>query len=260
MSVAICIIFLLFLTAGESYSSVGRVRNAWHKSSSNWCVNDGLISPSLDAVHVDISPATFLSKGVVLLAQPTEFNHFLIKAAILVYDYGSEKGSKGVILERATAFSMGETSPNSGPFEPNTLYLGGEDGKDTALMFHKYDLPGYSKYVGAGIYQGGLKAAKMLVESEEASAKDFKFIFNSVEWAPGGLEMEVEAGRWDIANVPPSLILQQSSASASLWSKARNTLRSLGGLIGDDNTMINDDDILDQDIEDDDDDEESYPI
>lgn len=42
----------------------------------------------------------------------------------------------------SAAFSMGETSPNSGPFEPNTLFLGGEAGSDTAMMFHKYDLQG----------------------------------------------------------------------------------------------------------------------
>lgn len=37
---------------------------------------------------------------------------------------------------------MGETSPNSGPFEPNTLFLGGEAGSDTAMMFHRFDLQG----------------------------------------------------------------------------------------------------------------------
>jgi hypothetical protein len=41
---------------------------------------------------------------------------------------------------------MGETSPNSGPFEPNTLFLGGEAGSDTAMMFHKYDLQGITAF------------------------------------------------------------------------------------------------------------------
>lgn len=180
---------------------------------------------SEDTVHIDISPAKFLSQGVVLLAQPSEYNHFLIKSAVLIFDYGSERGSRGVILERATAFCMGETSPNSGPFGPNTLHLGGEDGSDRAIMFHKYDLDGNSKYIGAGIYTGGLASAKALVENNLASPKDFKFIFNSVEWGPNQLDNEVKAGRWDVANIPPDLILQQNSPSASLWSKARNTLR-----------------------------------
>ena len=173
----------------------------------------------------DISKADIISQGVVLLAQPSVYNHFLIEAAVLVYDFGSGRGSKGVILERATAFSMGETSPNSGPFGMNTLYLGGEDGSDRAIMFHKYDLGEKSKYIGGGIYTGGLGQAAALIENCTASPKDFKFIFNSVEWGPGQLENEVQAGRRDVANIHEDLILQQSSSAASLWSKARNTLR-----------------------------------
>ena len=67
----------------------------------------------------DISKADIISQGVVLLAQPSEYDYFLIKTAVFVYDFGSGRGSKGVILERATAFSMGETSPNSSPFGMN---------------------------------------------------------------------------------------------------------------------------------------------
>ena len=92
-------------------------------------------------------------------------------------------------------------------------------------MFHKYDLGGKSKYIDGGIYTGGLKQAAVLVENCTASPKDIKFIFNSVEWGPGQLENEAQAGRWDIANISSDLILQLSSSAASLWSKALNTLR-----------------------------------
>ena len=79
-----------------------------------------------------------------------------------MYDFGGGRGSKGVSLEWATAFSMGETSPNSGPFGMNTLYLGGEDGGDRATIFHKCDLGEKSKYIGGGIYTGGLGQATVL--------------------------------------------------------------------------------------------------
>jgi len=178
----------------------------------------------------DIVPAQALERGVVLLAQPNEFNHFLIKAAVLLFDYGSPRGSRGVILERATAFTMGETTPNAGPFEANTLFMGGSDGTDTAMMFHKYDLQGFSKAVGAGLYVGGMKEARELVLSRAAKPRDFKFIFNNVEWAPGLLEREVAEGRWDLAVLPPDLVLEQGSGVGSLWAKARNTLRNVGAL------------------------------
>ena len=182
---------------------------------------------NFDFVPAEISLSAALRKGVVLLAQPSEENDFLSKAAILIYDYGTDRGTTGVILERETAFSMGETSPNSGPFEPNTLFLGGQGGSDTAIMFHKYDLEGFSKYIGSGMYLGGLKEAKELVVRRNAHPRDFKFIFNCVEWESGVLEREILAGRWDVANVPPDLILQQSKAREvdSIWLNVRKYLR-----------------------------------
>jgi putative AlgH/UPF0301 family transcriptional regulator len=184
-----------------------------------------------DFVPTEITPATELAKGVVLLSQPNEFNHFLIKAAVLVFDFGSERGSRGVILERATAFSMGETTPNAGVFEGNTLFMGGSDGSDTAMMFHKYDLDGTSKYIGAGLFLGGLKGARELVESRIARPKDFKFIFNTVEWPPGLLETEFQAGRWDLVKVPPELVLEQGKGIGTLWSRSRQTLRIKGAAL-----------------------------
>jgi hypothetical protein len=115
-----------------------------------WGKSDPTDTIPIPSIPVDITLAEALSRGIVLVAQPSEKNDFLNKAAILIYDCGTERGSTGVILEKETAFSMGESSPNCGPFEPNTVYLGGEGGSDTAMMFHKYDLQGFSKNIGAG--------------------------------------------------------------------------------------------------------------
>lgn len=48
-------------------------------------------------------------------------------------------------------------------------------------MFHKYDLGGYSKLLRNGLYVGGLKEAKELVEDLKAYPRDFKFMFNNVQ-------------------------------------------------------------------------------
>jgi putative AlgH/UPF0301 family transcriptional regulator len=47
------------------------------------------------------------------------------------------------------------------------------------------------------MYLGGIKEAKELVASRKTNAhpRDFKFIFNSVEWPKGQLEAEILAGR-----------------------------------------------------------------
>ena len=190
----------------------------------------GVIPEGYDVVPNEIIPVTSPEKGVVLLAQPDEFNHFLIRASVLLFDYGTERGSRGVILERATAFTMGETSPNAEPFEGNTLFMGGDDGSDTAMMFHRYDLGGMSKYLGSGVYLGGMKEAREMVLSRNAKPRDFKFIFNSVEWAPGLLETEIAQGRWDLVKLPPDLITEQGANVGKLWFKARGVLRSQGAL------------------------------
>ena len=51
---------------------------------------------------VEIADA--LSTGVVLVAQPTEVDHFLAKSCVLLFMHGDSE-SQGVILERPTAFS-----------------------------------------------------------------------------------------------------------------------------------------------------------
>jgi len=118
---------------------------------------------------------------------------------------------------------MGESAPNIGVFESNSLFMGGQDGSDMAIMIHKYDLSGLSKYIGGGIFIGGIGAAKNLVEEFKASPRDFKFIFNTCQWGPGVLQKEIDMGRWDIYEVPADLILSQDSrVYNSLWSDTRN--------------------------------------
>lgn len=170
---------------------------------------------------------TFDRAGVVLLAQPGERDHFLTKAAVFIFEH-NERGTQGVILGRASAFDMGETAPGIGLFRPNTLFMGGDQGPDMALMFHRFELDGYAKYVGGGVYLGGLQKAREKCEAREATPGDFKFIFNNVQWAPGLLEREIAERRWDVVRLPPHIVLQQKQAS-SIWSQARAKLRALGG-------------------------------
>jgi len=175
-----------------------------------------------DKIVTDIERSEFTGSGCVLLAQSNEYDHFLCKQAVFIYEHGL-RGTCGVILERPTAFSMGETSPNIGIFAPNTLFMGGGNGEDTALMFHKYDLSGYSKYVGSGIYLGGIREARQLLEERKAHPKDFKFIFNNVQWQPGQIEQEIKDGRWDVVRLPIDMILRQD-ISGTIWNQARRNI------------------------------------
>jgi hypothetical protein len=49
--------------------------------------------------------------GCVLVADETEVDHFFRHAVVLVLDMG-DKGSRGLVLEMATAFNLGEMTPS----------------------------------------------------------------------------------------------------------------------------------------------------
>ena len=103
--------------------------------------------------------------------------------------------------------------------------MGGQDGSDMAIMLHRYDLSGLAKYVGGGIYIGGIGPARAMVETFQASPKDLKFIFNTVEWGPGVLLKELEMGRWDVCEVPVEMVLSQDSrVFTNMWSLIRSAL------------------------------------
>lgn len=183
-----------------------------------------IVNNNDNSIPTEITLCPFHGAGDVLIITPNEYDHFLMQAAIFLYSHDKIKGSQGVILTKQTAFTMGEVSPGIGLFEANTLYMGGENGMDMAIMLHSFDLQGSTKYIGNGIYLGGLREAQEFVKNGNASPKDFKFFFNYVDWAPGLLEKEIEQGRWDIVRVPPNRILTKSSAA--LWKDARNLIAS----------------------------------
>lgn len=115
--------------------------------------NDDIIPSSIEITN-------FTGTGCVLVIHNGDYDHFLMKQAVFIFRHNDE-GTSGVILSKQTAFTMGEVSPNISPFEANTLYMGGNDGADMATMLHRHNLPG-SKYVGAGIYLGGIRSGKLV--------------------------------------------------------------------------------------------------
>lgn len=132
-------------------------------------------------------------------------------------------------MGKASPFTMGEMAPSMGVFAPNVLYRGGSEGSDTAVMVHKHHLGGSSKPIGKGLSVGGLKEARSLVESMHASPKDFNFVFNNVQWAPGLLQSEIDEGRWDVCEVPPDVLLSSElhrQGEETLWTTLRNDLNA----------------------------------
>jgi hypothetical protein len=49
-----------------------------------------------------------------------------------------------------------------------------------AMMFHERDLGPSCRYVGGGVYCGGIGRAGALVKGYSANAKEFKFVFGQM--------------------------------------------------------------------------------
>ncbi|KAG8469925.1 hypothetical protein KFE25_006380 [Diacronema lutheri] len=137
-----------------------------------------------------------LRAGTVLVSQPDQYDHFFHEAVVLVCEH-SEHGSRGVLLNRETPFTMGEMASGMGCFDEHSVHRGGNGGADTVLMLHaRADVAGSKPIGSSGLYLGGLRHAQQLVADGLAEPSEFKFFFNSEVWAPGALEQQLRTLWW----------------------------------------------------------------
>jgi len=94
-------------------------------------------------------PLSNVAAGCVLVASPDEIDHFSRHAVVLVLSHGAQ-GSRGVTLEMATAFNVGEMAASlaDSPFAALPLFRGGSAGKDQIVMLHDVEDLGGSQPIG----------------------------------------------------------------------------------------------------------------
>ncbi|KAJ1483379.1 hypothetical protein T484DRAFT_1800478 [Baffinella frigidus] len=168
-----------------------------------------------DSLFAEVGPDG-LEAGVVLVAAPEETDHFFRHSVVLLLDH-TPQGSRGVVLEMATAFQIGEMSTllENTPLADNTLFRGGGGGSDDVVVVHPYGgLPGARALGPHGLFTGGVQAANEAVGQGAAPACDFKFFFNHCEWLPGSLAKEVEQGVWKAGITDPGLCTRQVSSQS----------------------------------------------
>lgn len=223
------LIFLFVLPFNDGFITSSRLRpipSTFVKRLSGSSVYDASTIPT------EVRKVPYTGEGCVLLAQPGDHDHFLIKSAILIFVQDPKRGTQGVILDKPSAYKMAEMAQGLDVFYANTLFTGGSEGQNTVIMAHQYPIESYCRSLGKGLYVGGIRTAKELIDRNEAHPKDFKFFFNNIQWGPGELERELEAKRWDVCELPPSMVLEQDAQSPHfIWHKARSELRKAGSLI-----------------------------
>jgi len=156
---------LAFLQPSQHHPPRGRLSLTLAASTSD----KPLVSEGIDIRCPSPGTPTPLAQGRLLVAKPWEYNHFTSKSCLFLYKYDSETGSRGVVLERPTAFMLSELAPPfaSSVFGNHTVFLGGEQGGDMAVLLHPYgQIPGV-RSVGGGLFYGGLKGAEAMLKEQE---------------------------------------------------------------------------------------------
>ena len=140
---------------------------------------------------------------------------------ILLLSHDDKRGSWGLVLNKATACSIGDFTEKLPIFKDNTVYFGGklanDENSDTATRGELHTLHSCRDMEGAteivdGVYLGAdVAEASRLVDMRKARASDFKFFYSALQWMPGELEKEMREMKWVAAACAKELILKPPS-------------------------------------------------
>lgn len=168
-------------------------------------------------------PDASLAPGTILFASEGSFDHYFRESLVLLTAH-DEKGSVGVLLNHQTPWKVEEMAPGAlAPFSANSVFLGGDAGRDTMMMIHgEAELPGAVE-VGRGVYRGGVAAAEQAVEQGALPPDRFKFFYKTVEWLPRQLEEQVDSGVFEPILLSPGWLFGPSG-HRSMWEDVRDHL------------------------------------
>jgi hypothetical protein len=183
--------------------------------------------------------SALVEPGIVLVAPSHEYNHFLMRSTVFIYDQGlnefDEMVTRGVIIDHPTAFTMNEMGvDNLGNLGENILWRGGDAGNDTVMFLHCHRIENSSpmnKIGCSGIYEGGLQEVKQRINSGELDSDGCKFFFNFIEFREKELqsimtETDSDGDAWAVMKVPKEFITNGEYARGDAWSYLRNHMKS----------------------------------
>lgn len=158
--------------------------------------------------------------GSVIFANPGSFDHYFQESMVLILEHGGS-GTRGVLLNHRTPWKVDDMAPGALPdFGANSVFLGGDAGRDTMIMIHgESELPG-AQEVGRGVYEGGVSAAVEAVKQGALPSDRFKFFYKTVEWLPNQLEQQIDGGVFRLIELSPAWLFGQSG-DRMMWEEVR---------------------------------------
>lgn len=169
-----------------------------------------------------LPPAT----GRILVSEPSlsepHFNH----SVIYLVDYNQDSETLGIVLNRATPFTLDRAINGVRTGIGIPVFAGGPVGNDRLIYIHTLGpLIRNSREISNGIFLGGeLDDVLDYVNSGCDIEGNLRFFIGYSGWSRGQLEDELKAGSWVVSNpLKPSVMLSQTDNT--LWHTA---VRALG--------------------------------
>ena len=137
-----------------------------------------------------------LSKGKILIAEPTMLDSTFNRTVVLLCEY-SNKGSLGFVLNKKLNITVQDTI-DTFPISNIPVFFGGPVQLDNLFFIHPYgNLLNNSKHIGKKIYWGGdYEKLRTLLINEIIDVNKIKFFIGYSGWNAGQLNTEMEENSW----------------------------------------------------------------
>lgn len=144
--------------------------------------------------------AEFLTKGTLLIAEPSLFEEHIFSRAVLLLSEDNEEGSVGFIINKPSEYTINDVFPEINSYF--TLFIGGPVETDNLYFIHTVpQLIPNSQEIENGIYWGGdFEKVKQMLSTNLLKKNQIRFFLGYTGWAKGQLSGEIKDNSWIINN------------------------------------------------------------
>ncbi len=163
------------------------------------------------------------AKGRILISEPF-LNDPNFKRTIILLTEHDEEGSVGFVLNRPVNLTFNETLDDF-PELDSQIFFGGPVQINTMQFIYRgdYNIEGSYEIISGLHWGGSFELLKILIESNQIDAKDFKFFIGYSGWSEGQLEEELKINSWLVAETSIEKIFTEEPDN--LW---RDVLKDMG--------------------------------
>lgn len=166
--------------------------------------------------------------GSLLVAEPFLSEAYFRHAVISVIDYSRDEGATGVVMNKATGYTLQDLLDGITAPEAVQVFCGGPLGQDRLYYLHTLGdriIPGARLYA-PGLYVGGdFDTMTAYVNSGYPVEGNVRFFIGYSSWTEGQLEQEIEEDSWAQAPLPTRPEELLTGEGDPYWHRA---VRSLG--------------------------------